>query len=216
MGYRAVVFDLDGTLLDTLDDLSDSMNAVLAREGCSPHPADAYRYFVGDGIETLVRRALPAEQHSPERLARCMAAMQEEYGRRWDLHTRPYPGVPQLLDALEARAVPKAVFSNKPDAFTRLTVERLLSPWRFDPVRGARPGVPHKPDPTGALDIAACLGVAPQQCLYVGDTNTDMRTARAAGMYPVGVTWGFRTADELQESGAARLLHQPGELLELL
>lgn len=216
MAYRAAIFDLDGTLLDTLEDLADSMNAVLRVTGYPEHPVDAYRYFVGDGVEMLVRRALSPLDPDEELVRRCMDAMAEEYGRRWANKTRPYPGIPELLDALEARAFPKAVFSNKPDAFVRMTVDRLLAGWHFDPVRGARPGEPKKPDPAGALEIAAYLKIQPQECLYLGDTNTDMRTARRAGMYAVGVTWGFRSAAELVASGAQRLLEHPIELLELL
>ncbi|MEW6753439.1 MAG: HAD family hydrolase [Candidatus Latescibacterota bacterium] len=216
MTYRAVVFDLDGTLLDTLEDLADSMNAVLAREGCPQHPVGEYRYLVGDGMPVLVRRALPPDRQDAQSIDRCVLAMQKEYARRWDAHTRPYPGVPAMLDGLDARMMPKAVLSNKPEDFARLTVARLLPRWRFDPVCGARPDVPRKPDPWGARAIAAHLGVEPERFLYVGDTNTDMRTARAAGMCAVGATWGFRPAAELEESGADHLLRRPVDLLELL
>lgn len=216
MSWSAVLFDLDGTLLNTLEDLADSMNAVLRGHGFPEHPVDAYRYFVGEGTEQLVRRTLPGGEPETELVRRCLLDLEAEYGRRWAAKTRPYPGVPELLDALEARGLPKAVFSNKPDPFTRLTVSRLLASWRFHPVRGARPEVPRKPDPAGALAIAAELGAAPATCLYIGDTSTDMQTATAAGMYPVGATWGFRTAEELTDSGARRLIDRPAQLLELL
>ena len=216
MTPRAVIFDLDGTLLDTLEDLADSMNAVLRSMGYPEHPVDAYRYFVGEGMEMLARRALPDAEVSDELVGRCVAAMQREYGRRWADKTRPYPGVPEMLDELERRRFPKAVFSNKPDSFTQLTVRELLSEWRFEPVLGIRPGVPRKPDPAGALEIASRLRVEPEACLYVGDTSTDMQTARAAGMIPLGATWGFRPAAELEESGAEHLLGRPADLLEFL
>jgi phosphoglycolate phosphatase len=216
MSWSAVLFDLDGTLLNTLEDLADSMNAVLRGHGFPEHPVDAYRYFVGEGTEELVRRTLPSDALGAELMHRYLLDLEAEYGRRWAIKTRPYPGIPEMLDALEAQGLPKAVLSNKPDPFTRLTVARLLDPWRFHPVRGARPGVPRKPDPTGALAIAAELGTAPAACLYVGDTSTDMQTATAAGMYPVGATWGFRPAEELTDSGARRLIDHPAHLLELL
>lgn len=211
---RGVIFDLDGTLLDTLDDLADSMNAVLEREGIEPYPAHAYRYFVGDGMEMLARRVLGIETGQDERVHRCMAAMSEEYKRRWKQKTRPYPGIGELLQGLERAGVPKAVFSNKPEAFTRLAVTELLSGWKFDCVRGARYGFPCKPDPRGALAIAAALELEPATIAYVGDTDTDMRTARAAGMFAVGVAWGFRPASELREHGAARIIDRPMQLLE--
>ena len=216
MTYRAAIFDLDGTLLDTLEDLADSMNAVLRNMGYPEHAVEAYRYFVGDGMEMLARRTLPESAVSDEQIARTMAGMEEEYGRRWADKTRPYPGIPEMLDELERRRIPKAVLSNKPDPFTKLTVKELLAGWTFDPVLGIRPGVPKKPDPVGALEIAAHLQIAPGEFLYLGDTNTDMQTAHSAGMFALGATWGFRPGTELKASGARRLLDHPSELLALL
>lgn len=216
MGFSAVVFDLDGTLLNTLEDLADSMNQALRALGFPAHPVAAYRYLVGDGMEALARRALPEPARDQETVARAMAALRQEYGRRWDCKTRPYPGVPHLLEALQSRHLRLAVLSNKPDDFTRLTVERLLAPGRFDQVRGARPGVPTKPDPAGALKLAAQLGAAPAACLYLGDTSIDMQTARRAGMRAVGALWGFRDREELEAGGAQALIERPEELLALV
>ncbi len=216
MAARAVIFDLDGTLLDSLEDLADSMNAVLLRSGLPTHPLDAYRYFVGEGIEMLVRRAVPEPERTPERLALHAAAMRAEYEIRSVVKTRPYPGVPGLLDALQSREVPTAILSNKPHEATVDVVARLLGRWSFRAVLGARPSAPKKPDPAGALEIAAGLGVPPGEILYLGDTATDMRTARAAAMKAVGALWGFRTADELREAGAEFLARNPADLLDLL
>ena len=216
MKYKAVLFDLDGTLLDTLDDLADSMNAVLSAMGLPAHPPEAYKYFVGDGVEELVRRALPVGRRDPRTVTGGVQAMRTEYGRRWADKTRPYDGVEAMLDAVSDRGLPMAVFSNKPDDFTRLTVERLLPRWRFEAVRGARDGVPRKPDPAGAIQIAADLGIPAARFLYLGDTGTDMITAGAAGMYAVGALWGFRTADELRRGGAQALIRHPLDLIELL
>ncbi len=216
MDARAVIFDLDGTLLDSLEDLADSMNAVLLRSGLPTHPLDAYRYFVGEGIELLVQRAVPETERVPGRLAGYVEAMRSEYDLRSAVKTRPYPGVPDLLDALEARRVPAAILSNKPHDATVEVVARLLGRWSFRAVLGARPSVPKKPDPAGALEIAAGLGLPPGEILYLGDTATDMRTARAASMTAVGALWGFRTADELREAGAAFLAADPADLLALL
>lgn len=213
MSHEAVIFDLDGTLLNTLEDLADSMNAVLRRAGFPTHGVDAYRYFVGEGMPTLVRRAVPEERRDEETLAACLAGMREEYSRRCLAKTRPYPGVPELLDQLTRRRVRMAVLSNKPQDATVQMVALLLKAWRFEAVAGARPGGPMKPDPAGALEIAAELALEPIRFLYVGDTATDMRTAVAAGMRAVGVLWGFRTADELQAAGADVLIQEPLDLL---
>lgn len=214
MKFRAIIFDLDGTLLDSLADLADSMNCVLEAAGLPTHNVEAYKRFVGDGMENLVRRALPHDRQ--DEADRALAAMRAEYGRRWRDKTRPYPGIPELLDALQERSLRLAILSNKPDDFTRLIVARLLPHWRIDAVMGLRPGWPRKPDPAGALAIARDLGLPPAAFLYVGDTDTDMRTAKAAGMFAVGVLWGFRTKEELCAHGAAALIEHPLELLELL
>ena len=216
MTYRAVLFDLDGTLLDTVEDIADSANAALRQLGFPEHPVEPYKYYVGDGVENLVRRALPEDRRDPATMAECAALVRTEYGRRWADKTRPYDGIPDLLDALAARRVPLAVLSNKPDEFTKLCVWRLLPRWRFDAVIGASPALPRKPDPAGALQIAGQLRLPPAAILYLGDTNTDMQTAVAASMYPVGALWGFRTADELVASGAQVLIEKPLDLLGIL
>lgn len=215
MDFKAVLFDLDGTLLDSLEDLADSMNAVLHRQRYPEHPVEAYKYFVGDGIEALARRALPEAHRDEEAIAACVREMRQEYGNRWDKKTRPYPGIPELLDELSRRGVKMTVFSNKPDETTRVMVARLLPRWRFERVRGERPGTPRKPDPAGALEIARELGLSPEEFLYVGDTDTDMKTALAAGMFPVGVLWGFRDAGELEAHGARAIIKRPLDLLTL-
>ncbi len=216
MHYQAVLFDLDGTLLDTLEDLADSTNAALGRLGFPVHPLAAFRYFVGDGMENLVRRALPSQRQTAPAIAECLALVRQEYGQRWAVKTRPYAGIPELLDALAARGVATAVFSNKPHEFTQLCVSRLLPRWQFARVVGAQPSLPGKPDPAGALEISRQMGIAPDRFLYLGDTNTDMQTAVAAGMLPLGATWGFRTPDELLKFGAKVLLGKPIDLLDVL
>jgi len=214
--HAAVLFDLDGTLLDTLEDLADATNAALARLGFPPHPLEAYRYFVGDGLERMIRRALPEGRRDQATVGRAADLMRGIYAEHWADKTRPYPGVPELLDALAERGVRMAVLSNKPHDSTRLCVARLLPRWRFDAVLGQSEAIPPKPDPTGVREIVARLGVPAERFLYLGDTNTDMRTANAAGMFAVGALWGFRTADELREAGARVLIEKPAELLGLL
>ncbi|HUU58374.1 MAG TPA: HAD family hydrolase [Phycisphaerae bacterium] len=216
MHYHAVLFDLDGTLLDTLADLADSMNAALEGLGFPRHPEEAYRYFVGDGVKMLAARALPDRHRSEETIGRAVEAVRAQYARRWDCKTRPYEGIPELLSALSRRGVTAAVLSNKPDDFTKLCVAKLLPDWQFAAVQGVSETVPPKPDPTGAVHVTRGLGIPAGEFLYLGDTNTDMKTAVAAGMFPVGAAWGFRTADELRANGARKLIDHPMELLELL
>ncbi|NOZ21483.1 MAG: HAD family hydrolase [Planctomycetes bacterium] len=216
MKYEAVLFDLDGTLLDTLDDLADSMNAVLEKNGFPPHPVAAYKHFVGDGVAKLVERTLPKDRCDEETVRRCIGEMREEYTKRWADKTQPYDGVPELLDALTERGVKMAILSNKPDDFTKLCVDKLLPKWSFEVARGIREDGKKKPDPAGAIDIAEQLNVSPAEFLYLGDTNTDMKTAVAAGMFPVGALWGFRDADELTANGAKVLIERPVQLLDLL
>lgn len=216
MPYRAIVFDLDGTLLNTLDDIADGANAVLAEGGYPTHPVDAYRYFIGNGVATLFERALPEDDRRPSIIRACVEGFRQVYERHWDVKTHLYDGVAELLDALVTRDVRMAVLSNKPHSFTRKSVGRYLSRWPLSPVLGQRDGIPHKPDPAGALEIADELGVAPTEFLYLGDTATDMETARAAGMFAVGALWGFRPEEELREAGAAALIAGPLELLNWL
>lgn len=211
-----MLFDLDGTLLDTLEDLADSTNAALRQLGFPPHPTDAYRYFVGDGVTNLILRTLPEAHRDEPTVARAVDLMRRLYGEHWADKTRPYPGVPELLDALVARGVKMAVLSNKPHESTLLCVDRLLPRWRFHAVIGQSKAVPPKPDLAGVRTIIAQLGVPAEQFLYLGDTNTDMATANAAGMFAVGVLWGFRPADELREAGARVLIARPTDLLDLL
>ncbi len=214
--FDAVLFDLDGTLLDTLEDIADAMNRVLARHYYPTHPVASYRYFVGEGAPSLVRRVIPEEARSEETVDRLYAEFRSEYARNWKAKTKPYDGVPEMLDALVDRALKIAVLSNKPDDFTRMCVEELLAEWRFDAVLGHHDGIPPKPDPTGALQIARDLGAAPGRILYAGDSSIDIRTAIAAGMFPVGVLWGFRGREELESSGARAIVEAPQDVLALV
>jgi phosphoglycolate phosphatase len=214
--FKAVIFDMDGTLLDTLEDLADCMNRVLERHGLPPHPVGAYRYFVGDGVDKLVSRSLPEERRDGPTVQRIKAEMQAEYGVHWADKTRPYDGILELLDELAARGLPVAILSNKPDAFTRAIAERYFAGRRFAQVVGARDDAPRKPNPAAALEIAGALGVEPGKVLYLGDTNTDMQTARRAGMFALGVLWGFRPKEELLESGAQDTVQRPEEVLRFL
>jgi phosphoglycolate phosphatase len=211
---RAVLFDLDGTLLDTLEDIAEAANRVLMKAGLPTHPVAAYRRFVGGGVRTLLERAT-AEAACPEEgwLDQSVQAFAAIYHETWNRKTRPFPGVMELLERLRGDGVPLAVLSNKPDEFTRLCVDEYFGADTFQQVRGERVGTARKPDPGAALEIAEALGVAPSDSLFVGDSDVDMHTAVAAKMMPVGVLWGFRSAEELREAGARMLLEHPRELL---
>jgi phosphoglycolate phosphatase len=212
--HRAVLFDLDGTLLDTLDDLGDSINRALVRLGFPTHGRESFRYFVGEGARMLVERALPEDQRDPATVERALQLYRDEYYRGWNIKTRAYDGVPELLDGLATRGIARGILSNKPHDMTLQCVQGYLARWPFGVVLGQREHVARKPDPQGALEAANILQVKPTEILYLGDTATDMETARAAGMFAVGATWGFRPTAELLEHGAQALAHHPREILE--
>lgn len=213
---RAAIFDLDGTLLDTLEDIAASMNAALERLGYPVHETALYRYLTGDGMRTLAERSLPLPERSELTVQSCIQEFRSEYENRWAAKTRPYPGIPGLLDALEGRGVKLNILSNKLEKFTQKLTHHFLPRWPFSFVIGLRPDLPQKPDPAGALFIARGLGIPPAQFIYLGDTGVDMQTAAQAGMFPVGALWGFRAEKELLESGARQLVADPRELLEFL
>ncbi|MGD1010533.1 MAG: HAD family hydrolase [Candidatus Aminicenantales bacterium] len=211
--YKAVIFDLDGTLLDTIDDIAVAMNRVLEMRDLGSYPIEAYKALVGDGVEELVRRAFSSHPLTDEEIAGIVRDFRREYGLCWRDHSRPYSGVPELLEELARKGTKTAVLSNKSHPFTKIMTGELLAHHRFDVVRGAMPGVPLKPDPRPALMIASEMGVPPAAVVFLGDTNVDMLTAVAAGMLPVGALWGFRSAEELKAGGAAALLASPLEIL---
>ncbi len=213
---KALIFDLDGTLLDTLADIAACVNAVRAELGLRPHPRAAYRRFVGDGLRRLLARALPPGALRDGGLERASRRFSQLYDAGALERTRPYPGIARMLDGAVRRGLPMAVVTNKPQRFARKCVSALLPRWRFAAVLGARPGVPLKPHPAAALAAARALRAEPADIAYLGDTGVDMKTARAAGMVPFAALWGFRGARELRRAGARRLLRRPTELLRAL
>ena len=217
MRIQAVVFDLDGTLLDSLADIANAANWVLQSHGFPTHDVQAYRYFVGDGVRHLLCRTLPQEYHDDEQLGRkVIAEFIDRYHRSWNVESRLYDGVPQMLDELVQRNLALAVLSNKPQAATSKCVEHYLSQYPFAPVLGQTEARPPKPDLTGAREVLAELGAEPADCLYVGDTAVDMQTASSAAMPSIGVTWGFRERDELEQAGADWIIDHPSELVDVL
>ncbi|MCC8193543.1 MAG: HAD family hydrolase [Deltaproteobacteria bacterium] len=208
---RAVIFDLDGTLVNSLEDLADCVNTALAACSLPAHPLASYKYFVGMGLENLIRSAVPAG--TTDALRNDVAVRyRAEYSRHWARKSRPYDGILPMLERLEAMRVPMAVLSNKSQLFTGAFVKHFFPSTPVLSVQGSPAGGTAKPDPAMALGIAARMGLDPGDIAFMGDTCTDMDTAGNAGMLAVGVTWGFRPESELVAHGVKVLLHRPEEL----
>lgn len=214
--FKAVLFDLDGTLLDTIDDLADSMNLVLASHGLKTYPVKDYFYFVGDGMEKLILRVLGEAAQDLNLVRLCFNEMHQLYQKKMLEKTKPYSGILELLSQLQSLSFRMAILSNKPDAMTKSIVKHFFPGQIFELVLGARPDFNKKPDPAAALYLASEMQLAAETFLYLGDTNTDMQTAVSAGMFPVGVLWGFRSEDELKKSGAKLLLQNPMDLIHFI
>lgn len=214
--FKAVLFDLDGTLLNTLKDLADSINKVLSRMNVPVHPTAAYKYFVGDGIEKLASRVLPKNCQQEETIRQCIEEIKREYGAHWQDTTMPYDGIMDMLNNLKGKGLRLVILSNKPNDLTQANVTHFFGKDLFDYIAGAMPEIPKKPNPDGAIRIAETLGIKPEHFLYIGDTATDMKTALGAGMFPMGVLWGFRTAEELLENGGQVLVSHPADILKYI
>ena len=215
MNCSAVFFDLDGTLLDTLEDLADAGNEVLQRQGYPPHAVEKYNYFVGDGLQKLIDRILP-EGATEGELEESVALFKSIYGQNWHRKTKPYDGIPSLLDQLQDAQIRLAILSNKPHDFTQMCVQHYFPDTSFEIVLGQRSGIPKKPDPAGAVELAKKINLEPEHCVFVGDTGGDMQTGKRAGMQTIGVLWGFRNANELRMNGADLLVSTPAELARIL
>ncbi|MDR1313616.1 MAG: HAD family hydrolase [Deltaproteobacteria bacterium] len=213
-GAPAAIFDLDGTLLDTLPDLHGSLNRALAAFGLPTHTLDGVRAMVGNGIARLVRDAAPADRRGEGFLGELKAAFKRDYASRQLELTRPYPGVRELLDGLAGMGWPMAVLSNKDDDNSKAVVGHFF-PGVFAAVLGASPSRRPKPDTGGALEAAGILGRAPGDVFYLGDGENDMKVAAECGFVPVGVGWGFRSAAQVRAAGAKAVIERPGEFLGL-
>ena len=213
---QAILFDLDGTLLDTIVDIAESANFALSSLGYPTHATEKYKLFVGNGVDVLVRRILPEDARTPENEEAVKRVYLTRYGEHSLDTTGPYDGIVDLLDELARAGKKIAVVSNKPDNTTKSTVSYFFGSERFDRVIGASPDAPLKPDPTMVIEAMACMKVEPQKALFVGDTSVDIQTGKNAGCITVGVTWGFRSRDELVQSGADHIIDAPLDLLDLL
>ncbi|MDF9409614.1 MAG: Phosphoglycolate phosphatase [Pelotomaculum sp. PtaB.Bin013] len=216
MKFEGVIFDLDGTLVDSLEDIADSMNSVLQGCGFPSHDLRSYKRFIGNGIKNLVSEALPETFRTEELIDKCYNFMVEKYRYNFVNKTRPYDGIAEMLTELTARKIILTVFSNKADELTKKVVKALLPSWKFEAIIGSSNDIPRKPNPFGALLISRQLSIAPENLIYVGDSDLDMQTANSAGMYAVGALWGYRTKEELVSNGAQYLLYRPLDLIKLL
>lgn len=213
---KAFIFDLDGTLIDSLADIAESINRMLSARGYPRCEVEIFKQMVGDGMEKLVERALPESAREPALIHTCVEEYRAHYDLLWQDQTRPYAGIVETLAELKARGLKIGVISNKAHRFTVPMSEHFFGADCFDFILGQREEVPRKPDAAGGLEAAAILGLQPAECAYVGDSGIDMQFAKNTGMLAIGVTWGFRSVAELQENGADHLVAQPGELLEIL
>ena len=216
MRFDGVIFDLDGTLIDSLEDIASAANTVLSDLGKPTYPVSEYRVLVGDGLAMLFQRALPECETDASLKADCMHRFEQAYSRCWNNRSKPYDGIETLLKKLSQRSVSLSVLSNKGDTFTKQCVSHFFGDIRFAHVLGQSERFPRKPDPTSAKWIAGQLGGDSSRIAYVGDTNTDMKTALGSGLFAIGVTWGFRSERELRAEGALQICNEVGELTDFL
>ncbi len=213
---KGCIFDLDGTLADTVESIAHAINQALNREGFVGRPVEEYNFYAGDGMNTAVERALKAVGDKQlYHLEAAIAAARAIFSEDPLYHVKPYEGIVETLDTLRQRGLKLAVFSNKPHLQAVEVVESIFGKGYFDTIQGQEESVPKKPDPTGAFRIAGGWGVSSEECMYIGDTNTDMETGTAAKMHKIGVTWGFRPQKELEDYGADFIIHTPEELLRV-
>lgn len=215
MPRSGVIFDLDGTLIDTLADIADAANHVLTTLGCPAHPTDAYRFFIGNGISKLIERALPQDRVQALH-QEALEGLRDYYASNLIIKTTLYPGVQELLTELTEQNIPMAIVTNKPDILAKSAVTKLLDRWSFALVQGQAEGLAKKPDPAPALLASRAMDRPAERCFFVGDSGTDITTARNAKMVPIGAAWGFRPREELVESGASEIIEHPMQLIEII
>lgn len=215
MNFNAVIFDLDGTLIDSLEDLADSANAALSKHGFQRHPTPAFKKFIGNGVKQLIKSAVPVE--TPESVVeKILADYRTIYNKNYVTKTKPYDDIVSMLDMLKKHNIKMAVCSNKPHEPTNEIVNKILGKEYFEVIFGEREGVPRKPDPAALLEAAGIMGIEPGKVIYLGDSGGDMVSARNAGMYAAGALWGFRDRAELEECGAQVLFSDPLQLAEFI
>jgi phosphoglycolate phosphatase len=216
MPIKAVLFDLDGTLLDTIDDLADSGNEFLRNHGFPQHPSESYKRFIGNGIERLLLAALPEPVENIHILASYVNEYKDIYRKNYLNKTKPYDGIMPMLDECIGMGMTMAVLSNKPDDMTQHLVNHYFAKYSFAHIQGARPNEKYKPDPNLAISIAVKLGCSVEEVCCVGDSDVDMQMASSAGICGIGVLWGFRSREELEKNGAAHVVVRPMEIIQIV
>ena len=210
---KAVLFDLDGTLLNTIEDIKDSVNIMLAKHGYPLHSTEEYKILVGGGFDTLIKKALPKEVLDDEKIVQqCFEEAKDAFSKNWDKKTAPYDGVVEMLEKLFKLDLKIGILSNKPHDFTLLTVKKFLPEFDFEFIQGVEADNLKKPDKEFALKVIKPLNISSSDVIYVGDTKTDMQLAKNASFLAIGVTWGFRKREELIENGADIIVNTPSEL----
>jgi phosphoglycolate phosphatase len=214
--YSCVLFDLDGTLVDTIADIAAAMNHALVKHGYPARDEAAYRLLVGNGIRRLAYDALPETAQNDSFAAIVSGEALRYYAEHPADYAKPYPGMAAVISELKRQKVKTAVLSNKPDEITQLVIAKLFNAELFDCVTGERPGVARKPDPESSWEVLAAMDRTPRQTMLVGDSEVDMETAQNIGCLPVGVSWGFRTVDTIEKAGAALIVNRPEEILHIV
>jgi phosphoglycolate phosphatase len=214
--FRCVIFDLDGTLVDTIADIAGAMNSSLAAHAFPTLNPEAFTEKVGWGIRKLAYLALPASSRDDTTVEAVASEAIRIYTKQPVVHSRPYPGIPELTAELKRRKLKTAVLTNKPDPVAKLVVDSIFPPGSFDLIYGDLPGRPRKPDPAGTWELLMKLDATPRETIFIGDSEVDIETARAASCHALGVSWGFRDPEILRQAGADRIINSPGELLELI
>ena len=210
---KSLIFDLDGTLINSLFDIAISMNKVLEKHNYPSHEIEKYNYFVGDGALVLVKNAMPYNSTEKE-IQNVLKSFIEIYEQNTHNNTFAYEGIYEMLQKIEELKIKKAVLSNKPHKFTLKYMENLFNNFNFQEIHGQKIDVPKKPDPTMAIEIATKLNTNIEDMIFIGDTATDIKTAKNAKMKSIGVAWGFRPIEELKEAGADFIAHKPMDIVK--
>ncbi len=210
---KGIIFDLDGTLLNSLEDIADAANYALNQEGLPPHKLDEYNYFVGNGLKVLIKRIVP-EGTAESTILDCYNNFISQYKENWNRKSRPYKNITTMLATLQDNDIKLAVLSNKPDLCTRKVVTHYFGDYNFEYVAGQKEGVKKKPDPAGALEALKQLGLPREEVVFVGDSSVDMQTGKNCQLFTIGVSWGFRPISELIEYQADLIVNTPQEIID--
>lgn len=215
MKEKAIIFDMDGTLIDSLKDIAICANRVLEEFELPIHPLEDYKYFVGGGALVLIENCTPKNLEE-EKLQKVLKRFLEIYDTKLQGNTKPYEGINELLKQLDKKDIKVGILSNKPHEFTLKYAQKFFSEFNILEIHGQKKNIPKKPNPKAAIDIAKAFNIPCEDILFVGDSDVDMQTAKNASMQAVGVSWGFRGVEELIENGADFIVKTPKDILDLL